>query len=206
MKKLLCVFSLFFISSVSHAGVFDTLRGDTGWIKYDLAVAADVSTHTVLIDISSTTVWPHSIDGYVLISKLRISIDKAAASTETVKVGVVNFVNASTGSVSWFYESPSETEVSNGKVLDEINFEDGELLRTKIKPAVNLSSWKGTPVFFLTNDETTNSTIYQTDVNLPSPNSIGYTSPGFQDIVMNVSNGTGAISLSVYIEYLTVKN
>lgn len=184
--------------SASHAAFWEE---DTVLVRYRLSVAAGVSTAAVVIDLSSnTTTWRHKETGEVDLDVVKIEVDKAAASTATVKLGVVNFVNESTGSVTWVYSKERELNVSNTDPRDYFDFRPNSY-RLRVDPAAIPNTNGSTPYAF-SNDTTTGSTTYQTDVNLPSP-STGNVAPGTGDVVLSVSNGTGAIVVNVEILYHT---
>ena len=202
MKKYLIALIMFVgLGSFARAGIFDYGVDKQSYLKYDLSVAV-TSTATVLIDLSDTTNWPHNDTGYVRIGGLRIDIDKAAASTTTVKLGVVNFINPSTGSITWFYEKSNLLNVSNTEIMPmEIFFP----LSIGCKVSPNNGATDGDTPFIFSNDTTSGDTTYQTDVYLPSPNGNVY--PGLGDIILYVSKPGASTSATVSVEifYYTEK-
>lgn len=197
MKKLFITLGLIFLSSVAHADLFGSVKDKSVSVVYKLAVAANASTHTILIDVSNTSSWPHKDTRQINISDIRIGVDKTAASTCTVNIGVVNFVNASTGSVTWFYSQNSERNVSNTNVNPFTNYHE-TFVRAKVNPSTTPDQNGSTP-YILSNQTLSGSTVYQLDVNLPNPASTA-AAPGVGDIVMNVANGT--VALEVYVEVI----
>lgn len=181
----------------AHAWFFQEVPDKTVTVRYRQAVAANISTAAVVVHLADTTTWPHSDTGQLNVSSIRIEIDKVAASTGTVKLGVVNFVDSSTGSVTWFYSKESTTNVSNTNVKDYLSYVPN-YLRLKVNPAA-VPSTAGTTPYLLSNDTTGGSTTYQTDVKLPSP--AGNTAPGAGDIVMFANSGSGAITVNLEIQY-----
>jgi len=197
MKKYLFLFGVLLLASNQvHGVIFDHLPERTVLVKYDFDVAADISTTTLAIDLSDTTNWPHSDTGFLNITNMRISVDKTAASTETIKVGVVNFVNASTGSVTWFHDIENESNVSNTNNTYQVNLAP-VYYRLQVKSNGNAAD--GDTPFVFSNDTTAGSTTFQDDLVLPSTN--GDTFPGAGDIVIEVSNGVVAITVVAEIFY-----
>lgn len=176
------------------------LRSKSIQAHYNLAVAADISTHTVLIDLN--TAWPNPTQqtGAIKITGLSVQIDKTAASTATVRIGVINSINASTGSVTWFYELKNQRNVSNTNNNPIINTDNAIRDLTVIPPTPNTGA-DGTTPYLISNITTSASTIYQTDVRLPSPIGVAGTLPKLGDVVMNVINGTVAIDVLVDVLY-----
>ena len=181
----------------AHAWFFQEVPDKTVTVRYRLAVSANVSTAAVVIDLSDTTNWKHTETGQINISSIKLDIDKAAASTTTVKMGVVNFVDSSTGSVTWFYAKESALNVSNSNAVDFLSYVPN-YLRLKVNPA-STPQTDGTTPYLLSNDTTSGSTTYQTDVNLPSP--AGVTAPGAGDVILAVTNGTAAVTVNVEVQY-----
>ena len=199
ISKLFIFTSLLFgLSSAAHADLFGSVKDKSVAVTYKLAVAATITTHTVVIDLSDTSNWPHKETGQINISDIRVSIDKTAASTCTIQIGVVNFVNASTGSVTWFYSQNSERNVSNTNINPFTNYHE-TYYRCRVNPGTTPNTNGSTP-YILSSQTTTASTVYQDDLNLPSPVGTGTTKPGVGDIVMMVQNG--AVALEVYVEII----
>jgi len=196
--RYLVVPVLLLLTSVSHAWLWEQAPDKTVQVTYNLSVAAATnSTSTLVIDLSDTTNWPHKDTGEINISSIRVDIDKVAASTVTVKLGVVNFVDTSTGSVTWFYSRGFAKNVSNTDVLDFQSY--GRLFR-RLRANSEGRVTNGSTPYLLSNDTTDGSTTYQIDVALPSPN--GNTKPGRGDIVMQVTkDGSNIAVLNIEILY-----
>lgn len=190
------------------APVESDLRSKTVQVHYTITPAAATSSHTVLIDLSSTTVWPNPTGqtGYVNITGIRVNVDKLAASTCTVKLGVVTWVNESSGTVKYFYDLLSAKNVSNtgNSVLSQT---DNSFRCLKVIPGSNSNVLNGKTPYLISNDLLSSSTAIQTGVLLPSVNSAnggpGTTYPGVGDIIASVVNhdGTNTISVSVDLMY-----
>lgn len=189
----LCVIPL----ARAQASIFGDISDKDVMVNYRLAVAATISTAAIVIDLSDTTNWPHKETGELNISAFRIDVDKTAASTDTVKIGVVNFVDSSTGSVTWVETLEGTSNVSNTNVTEVLNFAPN-YLRLRVNP--NGPQTDGLTPFILSNDTTGGSTTYQTDVNLPSAFSAA-TKPGVGDLVVSVVNGAAAIVVNIQVLY-----
>lgn len=160
---------------------------------------AVTSTATILIDLSDTTNWPHKKNRQINISSIRMIVDKAAAGTFAARVGVVTFVDVSSGSVTWFWHLGSGLNVSN---TANSQLTTGEYFyKCRVNPLVPVSVAEGTTPFIISNSKTLGSTVYQTDVPLPSLLPVGPVFPGVGDIVMDISKGSTLQSLQVEIAY-----
>lgn len=175
---------------VKAEGPYEGMSRDKTMIVHStrtIAVATTVAftTHTILVDLSSTTIFAHKENGVIHISRIEVYVDKLAASTGTVKLGVVNNVNPSTGSVTFFARQSFEKNVSNTVPSLIINMEES-LVRTDAVGATPGGANVGTTPFIYSNDNLNESTIFQSDINLPTPN--GNLPPGIGDIILYASN------------------
>lgn len=186
------------VSVSARAWIFEQVPDKNVTVRYRLSVAAALSTATIAIDLSDTTNWPHKETGEINISAIRVDIDKVAASSATVKLGVVNFVNSSTGSVTWFYGREFSKNVSNTDVSHVVNYAPN-FMKLRVNPGSNDDN--GTTPYLFSNDTTNGSAIYQNDVFLPSP--LGNDKPGVGDIILAVNNTDYArvIIVSIEIQY-----
>jgi hypothetical protein len=197
MKRLL-------VSLLVIAGMSGVARAATDYdsqtVTYKLSVAANVSTAAVVVDLSDNTNWLHKFTtSEIQVNSVRLEVDKVAASTTSIRIGVVTYVSASTGCVTWFLHVPAAVEVSNAKV-DSTVIDSGWNLRVK-KDATDPTVTNGSTPYILSNDTTFASTTYQTDVKLASPVGSAGTAPGLGDLVMDVTNGTGAVVVYLSVNY-----
>ena len=194
MKKLWLFFLL--IGGIQSIGQCRILDPDATYIHYRLAVAANTSTSTIVIDLSSTTAYKHTETGELNIHSIKLSLDKVAASTCTVKFGVVTLASTTAGNVSWFYTKEHAVNVSNTDIGDEPNYYPN-YIRLRVDAADSITD--GSTPYLLTNDKSTTSTTYQNDVVLPT-SAGGNVAPAQGDMVLAVSTG-GAVVVIVEIEY-----
>lgn len=152
------------------------------------------STSTILIKLSDTTNYPHKMPAngvprQLNITSIELKIDKLPASTCTIRFGVVNFVDASSGSVTWFKQFPQI--LNNSSANNNVSvYTTGEYYyKLKVVPLIPTGPAEGATPFILSNIRTNGSTIYQTDVNLPNP--VGNAAaPGVGDMVMQADFDT----------------
>lgn len=157
------------------------------------------STTTILVDLSSTTVWPHKGTREININSIRFVLDKAASGTFAARIGVVTYVDVSSGSVTWFWRNPTALNVSN---TANVHFTTGDYFyRTRVDPLVPVSVTDGATPYIMSNEKTSLSTIYQTDVKLPTPASASGVAPGVGDIVLDIVKGASSQSISVEVVY-----
>lgn len=196
MKKLVLAFLLGIIPFKLHASITDpeVLQEKTVVVHFSTTVPAGATSAFDLISLSTTAnLFPHKERGEIDVSEIRVVYDKLAASTGTVKIGVVNFVNTSTGSVSFFYVNSSQKEVTSSLTPFFLENFSPAFYRCYVrsgKTATNTDVDGITP-FILTNDKDTGSSLYRStataSLQLPSP--IGTTvAPAVGDIVMKITN------------------
>ena len=189
-KKLVFSMAIFLgIPSLSMAWDFEKNPDRNGFIKYTQTLTTVVvSTSAVLIDVSDTTNWPHGETGEVQINFIRVSVDKAAASTATVGIGVVTALSASNGNVTWVYGLSSLHNVSNTSLGEVVDFQPS-WIGLKAIPA------DGSTPDILSNDTTSASSVYQNDTILPSTSGTDV-APAVGDIVLELTKpGTGTTAI-----------
>ena len=209
MKKFWLAFLLAFIPLKAHAAITDPLviQEKTVVIHFSTTVPAATTSNFDLIALSTTPgVFPHTDRGEIDISHINVVLDKAASSTGTVRIGVLNFVNSSTGSVSFFYTYSSTKNVSNTALPIPTNFTSA-FYRCRVNSGRTSTNTDvdGLTPFILTNEKISGSSVYKSttvaSAQLPSP--VGQISPAAGDIIMEVKNldATNAINVVVDIWY-----
>jgi hypothetical protein len=191
MKKTILALAALLCTSMAHAAPYDsTFRDDSVEVVYT-SPAVVTSTAALIVDLSDTTNWPHKKTSSINVVGVWVDFDKAGASTDTVKVGVVTNIDASSGTVKWFYVAGNTANhVSTpGPVSPVIS----GLIRTKV-------SSNATP-FILTNNVSSQSTLFQTDVTLPTANST-FVAPAIGDIVAFIEGGGTAATLTATIHLI----
>lgn len=192
--------SLFGVNA--RAWIFQEVPDKAVEVHYKLAVAAAVTTNTVIVDLSDTVNFPHKETGELNIDSLRIDVDKAALSSGTVKVGIVNYVDSSTGSVTWIWSREFAKNVSNTDVSYYSNF-----LPAFLKCRVNTAGYgvDGNTPYILSSDKTSGATTFQTDVNLPNTagTSVG---AGTGDLILQVVNLDPAVAITVTADLIYHSN
>jgi hypothetical protein len=204
LKKAALITAVIFAPLLARAnGPYEqTSRDKTMVIHSTRTVSVVSSTHVVLIDLSDIVNYPHKERGEIHIIGYEITVDKLAASTGTLKIGVVDAINFASGTVTFFDRLPFEKSVSNNVVTLKANFEEA-LINTHANGHTPGGNVIGTTPFILSNDRTQQSALFQTDVNLPS--TTGSTFPGLGDIILYLSNGdaTNTIDVITKIMYHT---
>lgn len=168
---------------------------DAVWAHVNVS-SVTTSTVTIAIDLSNTTTWPHRSARSIQILGWKMDVDKVAAGTGTVKIGVLTSVNASSGTVSWFQTKNFIRNASNTTNLETMN-----LFPAAINTYVSAS---GTTPYLITSETTTlNDTEaleYQNDVPLPATVGAGVV-PSVGDILLRVIGG-GANAVGVVLDIL----
>lgn len=216
MKKHFSLLFFCFVSlcSTVKADLFETQEDRSFTVFYSTALpVATSSTTFLLIHLSSgngttgyLTEWPHKETGELTLSHIRVNLDKIAASTCTVKFGVVTAINASSGSVTWFGQQNALLNVSNTTGDQRDSFTTPTITRLRVN--VSSVNAEGFTPYFLSNDKislsSADSVNFQSDVQLPSAATDALTFPGVGDLLMFVSKtNLAALNISVEIKYYT---
>lgn len=201
MKRFFAaVFVCLAFSQTSHAWVFEDAPDRTVHVFYSTSpLAATTSTTTLLVSLSSTTVWPHINTRHIDVSSIRLDVDKVAASTGSVRIGVVNRVDSTNGSVSWFYQKSFIYNVTNGDNTYFSNYSPN-FICTRVEGGG--ASANGTTPSLVTSTITLNSTAYQTDVVLPTAASGNHLAPRKGDILIEINKDpTNQWNLNLEFDY-----
>lgn len=204
MKKLFGFLAvMLLIVGTAKADLFDFTKSKEYTIHFSSASSAAFSgtTNYILIDLSNTASFPHKETGEIHITDVYINVDKAAATTAAVRLGVVNFVNASTGSVTWFNRYMNLVNVSNtpGSIVQQ--FQDTGL-NTKVVPSSTVNT-DGSTKYILSNDKTSGSTDFQNDV--PLWDMLGNSvTPRPGDIIIQFEKSAAAVNFEVTIRYYSM--
>jgi hypothetical protein len=191
MKRLMLGISLLFLASQARAGLFELTRDDSVLVTYTTP-STSASTAAIVIDLSDSTNFPHKRTGSINISAIRVDIDRVATATGTVKLGVVVAVNASTGTVRWFWIKNYSKNYVSTPGADFMSTGSG-VIRTQVVDGVAL--------YLLSSLSDSLSTTWQTDVVLPTPTGT-HTAPGVGDIVTWVNgDATNATQATFHILY-----
>lgn len=189
--KRLSLFTAFLCLGLSPVKAFFGLQEEPVVAKYS-TTGLTASTHVVVIDLSDTANYPHKFTGAINVMALRISVDKIATSSGTIKIGVVSGCSVSIGTVTYFAELTYDRSAAGTEVVGNWVYNSG-FVRTKV------DSNEATP-YIASNDRLLASTAFQTDVVLPSIP--GNSAPGKGDIVLTyTASGSGATDISVEVVY-----
>lgn len=208
MKKICLALFLSILPLRVHAFLGDpqVVQEKSNVVHFSTTVLNATNPAFILISLSTTSdLFPHTDRGQINISGINVIVDKVAAATATVRIGVVNFVNTSTGSVTFFYTNPSNRNVSNTGGRDFLN-PNSAFYRCKVKPngtATNVNVDGLTP-FILSNEVRSGSSVYRSSatVSLQLPSPAGIMAPKVGDIVMEVlTDATNPVNVIVDLFY-----
>lgn len=212
MKKLLLGFLVLVGLSVkSHAVSMNTEDLNRDFCaRYRIAIAstsAITSTSTILVDLSDTINWPHKESGYAVVDGIRLDVDKAAASTSTIKIGVLTYVDSSSGTVTWFYSTENLLNVSN---TDNDTISNNGLYPLRCMVYRSTVQNAGTTPYIVSNDKIaigdSNATVYRSSstANLMTTTAGTFVAPDLGDIVMDIYKvGNTAITVGIELFYHT---
>ena len=150
--------------------------------------AEDVAAETafMVIDLSDTTNWPHTDTGHIDIVFLSGNVDPDATYAGDVALGFLTNVDATNGDFNGIFELHMDKKTNPLTFSVPIPF-GGMSLET--------AHYFG-PV-------TANSTLFQTDVDLPGPDGNSSYPSGAGDLVMIVGQATGEVSVGITVGYVT---
>lgn len=200
---LLCL--LGFIG-VSRAEIMQSSKEEPVLVRFTSSTIVG-TTSFILIDLPSiynatSSSYSHLNNGAINIISLNVDIAKIAASSVTVKIGVLTEVNASTGSVKYFWGKNLSKDATATHLDISPDF-NHFLARCKV---IYTGLTNGITPFITSNDVAVNQTHYkQTNALFGTNTTAAY--PHVGDIVIDVTNiGTlptaaNAIDLSVTALY-----
>ena len=171
------------ISQFVAAGFTDThtMHLDTG--------SVNILTAFMLIDLSDTTNWTHSETGHINLEYILLEVDPDSAYLGEVKIGFLSNVNATNGDFNQIIDM--DMAKKSELVIEPFNFgSHGFDCETNhhFGPVI------------------TDSTLFQTDVDLggpDDPSTITYPS-GDGDLVLLVERSAGTVDVSITIGYESV--
>ena len=203
MKKWLL--GLFILASPSFIHAISPVNEDSNVLIHYSNASVDTSTSIVMMDLSDTTNFKHRYTGNFVISEIHVAVDRTGSSgvtssTGTIKIGVVNVVNASTGSVTYFYEFPILKSGSFTAPVSDSKIYSPSFLRCKVIPGANINTDGETP-YIVSNSKDAGSTSFQDDTTIPTTlGDLVYPTVG--DIILSLTEATaGSYAISVDILY-----
>lgn len=144
-----------------------------------------VTTRYVLVDKSGTT-WPHTANQGLKVDAVTINLDREGTGDWVLRIGVVEEVDATDGSVNFF-------------IVEQIR---GALSLNVHIPLHSQAHRELTDDKVISSNDVAGSTNWQNDVTLDNPTGTNV-APGAGDIVMELVEAAGAatLSASVTVEY-----
>lgn len=205
MKKIWLVVFFALLGALprnAHAWISNPLVGQekTVLVHFSTTVVAGATSVFDLVSLgNSGNVFPHTDHGELDVSHVNVMIDKIATSTGTVKLGVVNFVNQSTGSATFYYDCAYVRNVTNNS-LPFTDYFTPAFMRGKVlsgKTATNTDVDGLTP-FIASNEKLSGVTALSGAALLQSP--VGFVNPRAGDLMMQVVNNDSTNSVTVQME------
>lgn len=207
MKKLWIVVLLALFSAApraARAAITDAavLREKTVVVHYSTTVPAGATSTFDLISIATTTgFFPHLDRGELDPNYINTLADKVSTSSGNIKIGVLSYVGASTGTAVFFFNNSFLKNVSNNANSLMTNSSDTfyRCRVTSARTATN-SDVDGITPFILSNDKRQGSTNYHIGGLIASPIPAGFVNPNVGDIVMEVNNSDSVNSINVIVD------
>ena len=147
-----------------------------------------VATQTafMIVDLSDTTNYPHTDTGHAVIEWIIIEADPDATYLGEIKLGFLSAVDATNGDFHQVIDI--DMAKKSDLVIENMDFGSHGI-------DMRLASWFG--------PTTSNSTLFQTDVNLQGPDGTTTFPSGDGDIVLIVERSAGSVDVSITIGYET---
>jgi len=161
-------------------------------------LALDADKAAVLVDLSDTTNFPHSLTGKLRVYGIQVNTEVKADGAFILYLGVVTEVDGTDGSTKWIaallLETVDNPTDSTGARAFSLRWPNG----------LDLEVSGGAPVKFLSNAGHTDNVAWQTDTDLDSPYGDAASPPGAGDLVayLDETGGTGTCSFSITVEYI----
>ncbi len=172
----------------------ETLEGETsahfipGHVDIEVVhLDADVSAAQdfMLIDLSDTTNWPHSLTGHIDIVYILINVNPTTTFSGDIELGFLSDVGTEDGDFNPVFEIHMDKKQDS--ITQMMNFGAFEMSLEK-------THWFGTT--------TANDTAFQTDVALTGPDG-GTFNSGNGDMVMRIEVGASSVAVGLTIGYRT---
>lgn len=148
----------------------------------------DVSAQTayMLIDLSDTTNWPHTLTGHINLEYAIIEVDPSSTYLGEVKIGFLANVDATNGDFNQIMDI--DLAKKSDLIVEIINFGSHGI-------DCKEDHYFG-PII-------TNSTLFQTDVNLEGPDGATSYPSGDGDLAMIAEVSAGTVDISITLGYET---
>jgi hypothetical protein len=171
-------------------------------LRYKVALTANLSTTTLLVDLSDNVNWPHKRKGEIHLYNVRITADKVSTATVTVQLGVVNYVGPSTGSVTWVVCLPNAKNVSNTN--NTVFLQSDLVYNLRVKASTTSIDRDGSTPYLISNDVTSGTGIYNSSTTIPTANlAVPLDTPEAGDLVAYFQNGATATDFYIELDYAT---
>lgn len=157
-------------------------KADVEVVHIDVDV--DTTTAFMIVDLSDTTNWPHTKTGHLDIAHFLINIDPATNFAGDIELGFLTDVNATNGDFHGIMEFHLDKKTE--PFTFGLNF-------GAFGMDLELDHWFG--------PTTSNSTLFQTDVNLAGPDGNASFPSGAGDLVMIVTVSATTVAVGLTIGY-----
>jgi len=186
MRKLIgFLIALGMVASVQAANIWGN---DNVRLHYSLSNVT-ASTQHVLLDLSDTSSYGHQHAGFFEITGVSVAIDMAASAAGTVKLGVANYVGASTGSVTYFFECPFVNHGATATIVQCGEAFDLNPIRAKVATASTADTDGSTPYIVGTSSSALEAIDYNTQLTTSAGSDAA---PRAGDIILTVTRSDSA--------------
>lgn len=177
------------VNSEGRGDVVQHAHPNNGFIHFESA-SLSASQDFILIDISDTVNYPHTLTDYVHLEWLRIHTDATALTADySIEVGFLENVDATDGDFHALYDLSGAINLGTSKDVQFNFYPNGARCQASS----------------VANNPTLNDTAFQTDVNLASTldPTTADTPSGDGDLVLRLSHTAGNIIIGVEASYHT---
>lgn len=158
---------------------------DTSTIHLDTG-SVEAQTAFMLVDISDTTNWSHTLTDHIIIRHILIQVDPDSTYLGEVNIGFLSSVDATDGDFNTIIDL--DLAKKSDLIIEDLEFVGGFHCQ---------ASTHFGPI-------DANLALFQTDVSLPGPDGATSYPSGNGDLVMVVERSAGAVDVSVTMIYETV--
>jgi len=155
-------------------------------VHIDIEQSATTTIGYMIIDLSDTTNWPHALTGHIDIVYIIVNVNPTATFVGDIDIGFLSAVDGDNGDFNGIMEIHMDKKQDS--IFQMMNFGSFEM-------SLETAHWFG--------PTTTNSTLFQTDVNLAGPDGATSYPSGNGDLTMIVTATTSDLAVGLTVGYRT---
>lgn len=143
------------------------------------------TTGFMIIDLSDTTNWPHTLTGHIVLEHLSININPTTAFRGDIEIGFLTDVDGTDGDFHRIYTYHLDQQ--GAEIVDQLPFFGGMDLEE--------AEWFG--------PTSANDATWQDDVNIQGPDARSVYPSGDGDFVVKITQTAGNVDVAILVTYET---